>query len=52
MVYYGQADCQSDLDRYLDSLKSLWRHSSGDMPVIINTMGWVRGEDSTPQPYI
>ncbi|XP_041955049.1 polynucleotide 5'-hydroxyl-kinase NOL9 isoform X1 [Alosa sapidissima] len=43
MVYYGQADCQSDLDRYLESLKSLWRHSSGDMPVIINTMGWVRG---------
>ncbi|KAL2103896.1 hypothetical protein ACEWY4_000764 [Coilia grayii] len=43
MVYYGQADCQSDLDRYLESLKSLWRHSSGDMPVIINTMGWVKG---------
>ncbi|XP_063063938.1 polynucleotide 5'-hydroxyl-kinase NOL9 [Engraulis encrasicolus] len=43
MVYYGQADCQADLDRYLESLKSLWRHHSGDMPVIINTMGWVKG---------
>ncbi|XP_053498968.1 polynucleotide 5'-hydroxyl-kinase NOL9 [Ictalurus furcatus] len=43
MVFYGQADCQADLDRYLDSLKSLWRHYSGENPVIINTMGWVKG---------
>lgn len=44
MVFYGQADCQADLDRYLDSLKSLWRHYSGENPVIINTMGWVKGQ--------
>ncbi|XP_060750933.1 polynucleotide 5'-hydroxyl-kinase NOL9 [Tachysurus vachellii] len=43
MVFYGQADCQSDLDRYLDSLKSLWRHYSRENPIIINTMGWVKG---------
>ncbi|XP_030625442.1 polynucleotide 5'-hydroxyl-kinase NOL9 [Chanos chanos] len=43
MVFYGQPDCQSDLDRYLDSLKSLWRYYSGENPVIINTMGWVKG---------
>ncbi|KAI5096007.1 polynucleotide 5'-hydroxyl-kinase NOL9, partial [Silurus meridionalis] len=43
MVFYGQAECQSDLDRYLDSLKTLWRHYSGENPVIINTMGWVKG---------
>ncbi|KAF4096671.1 hypothetical protein G5714_022640 [Onychostoma macrolepis] len=43
MVYYGQADCQADIDRYLESLKSLWRHVSGESPVIINTMGWIRG---------
>lgn len=43
MVYYGQADCQADLDRYLGSIKSLWKHSTGDMPVLINTMGWVKG---------
>lgn len=43
MVYYGQADCQSDIDRYLESLKSLWRNVSGESPVIINTMGWIRG---------
>lgn len=44
MVYYGQADCQADIDRYLDSLKSLWRHIGGESPVIINTMGWIRGQ--------
>ncbi|KAI4871766.1 hypothetical protein NFI96_010925 [Prochilodus magdalenae] len=43
MVYYGQTDCQADLDRYLDSLKTLWRHYSGENPIIINTMGWIRG---------
>ncbi|TSL61239.1 Polynucleotide 5'-hydroxyl-kinase NOL9 [Bagarius yarrelli] len=43
MVFYGQADCQADLDRYLDSLKFLWRHYSGENPIIINTMGWVKG---------
>ncbi|XP_039509061.1 polynucleotide 5'-hydroxyl-kinase NOL9 [Pimephales promelas] len=43
MVYYGQADCHDDIDRYLDSLKSLWRHVSGESPVIINTMGWIKG---------
>ncbi|XP_043081399.1 polynucleotide 5'-hydroxyl-kinase NOL9 [Puntigrus tetrazona] len=43
MVFYGQADCQADIDRYLESLKSLWRHVSGESPVIINTMGWIRG---------
>ncbi|XP_076840173.1 polynucleotide 5'-hydroxyl-kinase NOL9 [Brachyhypopomus gauderio] len=43
MVFYGQCDCQPDLDRYLDSLKSLWRYYSGDSPVVINTMGWVKG---------
>lgn len=44
MVYYGQADCHADIDRYLESLKSLWRNASGESPVIINTMGWIRGQ--------
>ncbi|XP_029012142.1 polynucleotide 5'-hydroxyl-kinase NOL9 [Betta splendens] len=45
MIYYGQSSCESDPDRYLESLKSLWhRHSqSRETPVIINTMGWVKG---------
>uniref|UniRef100_A0A3Q0SFY3 Polynucleotide 5'-hydroxyl-kinase NOL9 n=1 Tax=Amphilophus citrinellus TaxID=61819 RepID=A0A3Q0SFY3_AMPCI len=45
MIYYGQSSCESDLDRYLESLKSLWcrRSQSREAPVIINTMGWVKG---------
>lgn len=45
MIYYGQSSCESDLDRYLESLKSLWsrRSQSRETPVIINTMGWVKG---------
>ncbi|KAJ0064817.1 hypothetical protein NL108_015590, partial [Boleophthalmus pectinirostris] len=45
MIYYGQSSCESDLDRYLEALKSLWhrRTQSGEGPLIINTMGWVKG---------
>ncbi|XP_057685410.1 polynucleotide 5'-hydroxyl-kinase NOL9 [Corythoichthys intestinalis] len=45
MVYYGDTSCESDLSRYMESLKSLWRRRSpsGETPIIINTMGWVKG---------
>ncbi|XP_068193803.1 polynucleotide 5'-hydroxyl-kinase NOL9 [Antennarius striatus] len=45
MIYYGQSSCESDLERYLESLKCLWRRrsQSRETPVIINTMGWVKG---------
>ncbi|XP_071758729.1 polynucleotide 5'-hydroxyl-kinase NOL9 [Centroberyx gerrardi] len=45
MIYYGQSSCELDLDRYLESLKSLWRQrsQSRETPIIINTMGWVKG---------
>ncbi|XP_056129314.1 polynucleotide 5'-hydroxyl-kinase NOL9 [Lampris incognitus] len=45
MIYYGQTSSESDLDRYLESLKSLWhrRPPSRETPIIINTMGWVKG---------
>lgn len=45
MIYYGQSSCETDLDRYLESLKSLWRRRplSRETPIVINTMGWVKG---------
>lgn len=45
MIYYGQSSCNSDLDRYMESLKSLWcrRSQTREAPIIINTMGWVKG---------
>ncbi|KAA8591427.1 hypothetical protein FQN60_002370 [Etheostoma spectabile] len=44
-IYYGHSSCEADLERYLESLKSLWRRrsQSRETPVIINTMGWVKG---------
>lgn len=45
MIYYGETSCHRDLERYLDALKSLWhrRPQSRESPLIINTMGWVKG---------
>uniref|UniRef100_I3KIC7 Polynucleotide 5'-hydroxyl-kinase NOL9 n=1 Tax=Oreochromis niloticus TaxID=8128 RepID=I3KIC7_ORENI len=45
MIYYGQSSCDSYLDRYLECLKSLWcrRSQTREAPIIINTMGWVKG---------
>ncbi|KAM8830247.1 polynucleotide 5'-hydroxyl-kinase NOL9 isoform 1-T1 [Synchiropus picturatus] len=45
MVYYGETSCEKDLDRYLECLKSLWsqRPQNRETPIIINTMGWVKG---------
>ncbi|XP_061646921.1 polynucleotide 5'-hydroxyl-kinase NOL9 isoform X1 [Phyllopteryx taeniolatus] len=45
MVFYGESSCESDLSRYLESLKSLWRKrsTSRETPIVINTMGWVKG---------
>lgn len=45
MIYYGDSSCESELDRYVESLKFLWRRrsQSSETPVIVNTMGWVKG---------
>uniref|UniRef100_A0A1A8PTH5 Polynucleotide 5'-hydroxyl-kinase NOL9 n=2 Tax=Nothobranchius rachovii TaxID=451742 RepID=A0A1A8PTH5_9TELE len=45
IIYFGQPSCESDMDRYLESLKSLFRQrpQSREMPIIVNTMGWVKG---------
>ncbi|XP_058876620.1 polynucleotide 5'-hydroxyl-kinase NOL9-like isoform X1 [Acipenser ruthenus] len=43
MVYFGEPSCEQDLDRYLESVKYLWSFYQRESPVIINTMGWVRG---------
>uniref|UniRef100_A0A3Q4G332 Polynucleotide 5'-hydroxyl-kinase NOL9 n=1 Tax=Neolamprologus brichardi TaxID=32507 RepID=A0A3Q4G332_NEOBR len=50
MIYYGQSSCNSDLDRYVESLKSLWcrRSQTREAPIIINTMGWVKGQCALP----
>ncbi|XP_037334905.2 polynucleotide 5'-hydroxyl-kinase NOL9 [Pungitius pungitius] len=45
MIYYGHSSYETDLERYMESLKSLWRRRprTRETPVIINTAGWVKG---------
>uniref|UniRef100_A0A8C9SG77 Polynucleotide 5'-hydroxyl-kinase NOL9 n=1 Tax=Scleropages formosus TaxID=113540 RepID=A0A8C9SG77_SCLFO len=43
MVFFGESSCERDLDRYLESLKFLWRSYTRETAIIINTMGWVKG---------
>ncbi|XP_028663228.1 polynucleotide 5'-hydroxyl-kinase NOL9 [Erpetoichthys calabaricus] len=42
MVYFGEASCEKDLDRYLESVKYLLSFYRRETPLIVNTMGWVK----------
>ncbi|NWR82014.1 NOL9 kinase, partial [Centropus unirufus] len=44
MVYYGQTSCDQDTERYLDVVKYVFSSYKKETPLIINTMGWVKGE--------
>lgn len=44
MVYYGQTSCEQDTERYLDVVKYVFSSYKKEMPLVINTMGWVKGE--------
>lgn len=43
MAYYGDASCEHDTERYLDTLKYVFGGYERDVPLLINTMGWVKG---------
>ncbi|XP_072334254.1 LOW QUALITY PROTEIN: polynucleotide 5'-hydroxyl-kinase NOL9 [Scyliorhinus torazame] len=43
MVYYGDVSCERDLDRYVETVKYLYAGYTKETPLIINTMGWVKG---------
>lgn len=43
MVFYGEASCERDLQRYIEIIKSLWCSYKREVPLVINTMGWVKG---------
>ncbi|XP_048417673.1 polynucleotide 5'-hydroxyl-kinase NOL9 isoform X1 [Stegostoma tigrinum] len=43
MVYYGDVSCERDLDRYLETAKYLYAGCKKETPLVINTMGWVKG---------
>ncbi|XP_063173766.1 polynucleotide 5'-hydroxyl-kinase NOL9 [Candoia aspera] len=43
MAYYGDISCEHDTERYLDTLKYVFGAYERDVPLVINTMGWVKG---------
>ncbi|NWX13920.1 NOL9 kinase, partial [Aegotheles bennettii] len=44
MVYFGQTSCEQDTERYLDVVKHVFSSYKKEVPLVINTMGWVKGE--------
>lgn len=43
MVYFGETTCEQDMERFIESVKYVIASYKGDQPLIINTMGWVKG---------
>ncbi|XP_066463438.1 polynucleotide 5'-hydroxyl-kinase NOL9 [Eleutherodactylus coqui] len=43
MVYFGETSCEQDMERFIESVKYIITSYKRDQPLIINTMGWVRG---------
>lgn len=44
MVYYGQTSCEQDTERYLDVVKYVFSSYKKEVPLVVNTMGWVKGK--------
>ncbi|XP_038602400.1 polynucleotide 5'-hydroxyl-kinase NOL9 [Tachyglossus aculeatus] len=43
MVYYGETHCEEDCERYIEIVKYVFNSYKREAPLIINTMGWVKG---------
>ncbi|XP_029139322.1 polynucleotide 5'-hydroxyl-kinase NOL9 [Protobothrops mucrosquamatus] len=43
MAFYGDNSCEHDTERYLDTLKYVFGGYERDVPLLVNTMGWVKG---------
>ncbi|XP_073512779.1 polynucleotide 5'-hydroxyl-kinase NOL9 [Phyllobates terribilis] len=43
MVYFGETTCEQDMERFIESVKYVITGYKRDQPLIINTMGWVKG---------
>uniref|UniRef100_A0A670ZKU7 Polynucleotide 5'-hydroxyl-kinase NOL9 n=1 Tax=Pseudonaja textilis TaxID=8673 RepID=A0A670ZKU7_PSETE len=43
MAFYGDISCERDTERYLDTLKYVFGGYARDVPLLINTMGWMKG---------
>ncbi|XP_029434526.1 polynucleotide 5'-hydroxyl-kinase NOL9 isoform X2 [Rhinatrema bivittatum] len=43
MVYYGETSCEHDLERYIETVKYMLCFCKREAPLVVNTMGWVKG---------
>ncbi|KAM4015376.1 polynucleotide 5'-hydroxyl-kinase NOL9 [Anomaloglossus baeobatrachus] len=43
MVYFGDTTCEQDMERFIESVKYVITGYKRNHPLIINTMGWVKG---------
>ncbi|XP_053546362.1 polynucleotide 5'-hydroxyl-kinase NOL9 [Bombina bombina] len=43
MVYFGETSCEQDMERFIESVKYVMTSYKREEPLIINTMGWVKG---------
>ncbi|KAM8927131.1 polynucleotide 5'-hydroxyl-kinase NOL9 [Pelodytes ibericus] len=43
MVYFGETTCEQDMERFIESVKYVITSYKREQPLIINTMGWVKG---------
>ncbi|KAM5141106.1 polynucleotide 5'-hydroxyl-kinase NOL9 [Mantella aurantiaca] len=43
MVYFGETSCEEEMERFLESVKYVITSYKREQPLIINTMGWVKG---------
>ncbi|KAL7978578.1 hypothetical protein Chor_005560, partial [Crotalus horridus] len=48
MAFYGDNSCEHDTERYLDTLKYVFGGYERDVPLLVNTMGWVKGSTKDP----
>uniref|UniRef100_A0A8C5MJD4 Polynucleotide 5'-hydroxyl-kinase NOL9 n=1 Tax=Leptobrachium leishanense TaxID=445787 RepID=A0A8C5MJD4_9ANUR len=43
MVFFGETSCEQEMERFVESVKYVIASYKRDQPLIINTMGWVKG---------
>ncbi|XP_068096530.1 polynucleotide 5'-hydroxyl-kinase NOL9 [Hyperolius riggenbachi] len=43
MVYFGEPSCEQEIERFLESVKYVITCYKREQPLIINTMGWIKG---------
>ncbi|XP_051844637.1 polynucleotide 5'-hydroxyl-kinase NOL9 [Antechinus flavipes] len=44
MVFYGDSSCEDDCKKYIEVVKYVFSAYQREVPLIINTMGWVKGD--------